>query len=245
MTNRKYDPTRLCSIEFYFFHSHTLAMSSLTTMRLWHWHPRRPGRADPTLPPPLAHVRPCRAVCAHQTPPPGPWPSGLAFVACAAAANPHHGQIQKPAVATAATLEGLRLTSLSVSRGGREVETPPSLRATHDADLAVRNPSPVAAFAHDAGRVEVYRGALAADTNLRPGRVGAGGTEAITVRLTVLADLVGAGGVPFIVRTVVPGEVTVLGVLKHCVVVTTACDVVMSVRSLGTETSSCRFRTKL
>jgi hypothetical protein len=160
--------------------------------------------------------------------------------------------------ATVATLEGLRLTSLSVSPGGPEAETPPSLNATLDADLAVRNPSTVAAFAHDAGRAEVYyRGALAADADLPPGRVGAGGTEAVTVSLTVLADrvatlapqlygdLVGAGDVPFTVRTVVPGEVTVLVVLKHRVVVTTVCDVVMSVRSLGTETSSCRYWTKL
>jgi hypothetical protein len=116
----------------------------------------------------------------------------------------------------------------------------------------------VAAFAHDAGRAEVYyRGVLVADADLPPGHVSAGGTEAVTVRLTVLAnrvatltpqlygDLVGAGAVPFDVRTVVPGEVTVFGVLKHRVVVTTVCDVVMSVRSLGTETSSCRYRTKL
>jgi hypothetical protein len=60
-----------------------------------------------------------------------------------------------------------------------------------------------------------------------------------------VATLAGAGAVPFAVRTVVPGEVTVFGVLKHRVVVATACDVVMSVRSLGTETSSCRYRTKL
>lgn len=157
--------------------------------------------------------------------------------------------------ATSATLEGLRLVSLSLSPSG------PSLNATFDADLAVRNPSALAAFAHDAGgRAEVYyRGALAADADLPAGRVAAGGAEVLTVRLTVLADrlaarapelygdlVAGDGGVPLAVRTVVPGRVTVLGVLRRRVVVTTVCDVVIRVRSSGAaETSSCRYRTKL
>ncbi|KAL6624595.1 hypothetical protein ACP70R_031916 [Stipagrostis hirtigluma subsp. patula] len=160
----------------------------------------------------------------------------------------------RPRTAAAATLEALRLTSLSFSPIG------PSclLNATIDADLAVRNPSTVAAFAHAAGRAEVYyRGALAADAELPPGRVAAGGTEAVTVRLTVLADrlaarapqlygdVVGAGDVPLTVRTAVPGTVTVLGVLRRRVVVITVCDVAVSVRAPGTQTSSCRYRTKL
>lgn len=62
-----------------------------------------------------------------------------------------------------ATVTALRLASLSVSPGG-------SVNATLDAVLAIRNPSPVAAFAHDAGRAEVYyRGALAATPTCRPG----------------------------------------------------------------------------
>ncbi|CAN6338044.1 unnamed protein product [Urochloa humidicola] len=167
----------------------------------------------------------------------------LAVVAAVLALRP------RPAVAT---LEALRLASISVSPGG------PSLNATLDADLAIRNPSPVAAFAHDAGRAEVYyRGALAADADLPPGRVGAGGTEAMAVRLTVLADrlaarapqlygdLVGAGDVPLTVRTAVPGTATVLGVLRRRVVVVTVCDVAVSVGAPGAQTSSCRYRTKL
>ncbi|KAL6593202.1 hypothetical protein ACP70R_049086 [Stipagrostis hirtigluma subsp. patula] len=159
----------------------------------------------------------------------------------------------RPRTAAAATLEALRLTSLSFSPIG-----PSLLNATIDADLAVRNPSTVAAFAHAAGRAEVYyRGALAADAELPPGRVAAGGTEAVTVRLTVLADrlaarapqlygdVVGAGDVPLTVRTAVPGTVTVLGVLRRRVVVITVCDVAVSVRAPGTQTSSCRYRTKL
>ncbi|XP_062230293.1 uncharacterized protein LOC133928011 [Phragmites australis] len=156
--------------------------------------------------------------------------------------------------ATAATLEGLRLASLSLSPGPGT----PSLNATIDADLAIRNPYPVAAFAHDAGRVEVYyRGALAADADLPPGRVGAGGTEQVTVRLTVVADqlaahapqlygdVVGTKDVPLIVRMAVPGTVTVLGVLRRRVVVVIVCDLAVSVQAPGTQTSSCRYRTKL
>ncbi|KAK3135909.1 hypothetical protein QOZ80_5BG0425070 [Eleusine coracana subsp. coracana] len=166
--------------------------------------------------------------------------------------------------ATSATLEGLRLVSLSLSPGAggpsSSPDTPaPSLNATFDADLSIRNPSSLAAFEHDAGgRAEVYyRGAIAAKAGLPAGRVGPGGAEAVTVRLTVLAgrlaarapqlyaDLVGAGDVPLVVRTVVPGKATVFGVLRRRVVVTTVCDVVISVRSMAAETSSCRYRTKL
>ncbi|XP_040379870.1 uncharacterized protein LOC121054427 [Oryza brachyantha] len=128
-----------------------------------------------------------------------------------------------------AAVTALRLASLSVSPGG-------SLNATLDAVLAVRNPSPVAAFAHAAGRAEVYyRGALAADADVPPGRVAARGEEALSVRLTVRADrlagraaelfgdVAGAGDVALTVRTTMLGTVTVLGVLRHSVVVITAC----------------------
>ncbi|TKW28055.1 hypothetical protein SEVIR_3G298900v4 [Setaria viridis] len=167
----------------------------------------------------------------------------LAVVAAVLALHP------RPAVPT---LEALRLASISLSPTGA------SLNATLDADLAIRNPSPVAAFTHDAGCAEVYyRGALVADADLPPGRVGAGGTEAMTVRFTVLADslaasaaqlygdLVGAGDVPLTVRTAVPGKATVLGMLRRRVVVVTVCDVAVSVRAPGAQTSSCRYRTKL
>ncbi|KAK3139115.1 hypothetical protein QOZ80_5AG0377970 [Eleusine coracana subsp. coracana] len=161
--------------------------------------------------------------------------------------------------ATSSTLEGLRLVSLSLypgAGGPPSSDTPaPSLNATFDADLSIRNPSSLAAFAHDAGgRAEAYyRGAIAAEAGLPAGRVGPGGAEAVTVRLTVLAarapqlyaDLVGAGDVPLVVRTVVPGKATVFGVFRRRVVVTTVCNVVISVRSMGVETSSCRYWTKL
>ncbi|EAY97488.1 hypothetical protein OsI_19417 [Oryza sativa Indica Group] len=151
-----------------------------------------------------------------------------------------------------ATVTALRLASLSVSPGG-------SVNATLDAVLAIRNPSPVAAFAHDAGRAEVYyRGALAADADVPPGRVAPRGSEALAVRLTVLADrlagrapelygdVVGAAGdVPLTVRTTVPGTVTVLGVFRRHAVVITACDVALSVRRPGAHSSSCRVLTKL
>lgn len=144
----------------------------------------------------------------------------------------------RPAVPTP---EGLRLASISLSPPGASL----SLNATVEADLAIRNPSPVAAFTHDAGLAEVYyRGALAADADLPPGCVGAAATEAMTVRFAVLADrlavsaaqlygdLVGAGDVPLTVRTAVPGTVV------------TVCDVAVSVGAPGAQTSSCRYRTK-
>ncbi|KAF0928127.1 hypothetical protein E2562_037951 [Oryza meyeriana var. granulata] len=150
-----------------------------------------------------------------------------------------------------ATVTALRLASLSVSPGG-------SVNATLDAVLAIRNPSPVASFAHAAGRAEVYyRGALAADAGVPPGRVAARGSDSLSVRLTVLADrlaghapqlygdVVGSGDVPLTVRTTVPGTVTVLGVLRHRVVVLTARDVALSVRRPGAHSSSCRILTKL
>lgn len=149
-----------------------------------------------------------------------------------------------------ATLSSLRFTSLSLSPGL-------SFNVTLDAVLAIRNPSPVAAFAHAAGRAEVYyRGALAADADVPAGHVGRGGAESVTVRLTVLADrlagyapqlygdVVGAGDVPLTVRTIVPGTVTVLSVLRRHVVVLTVCDVAVSVRRPGAQSSSCRYRTK-
>ena len=81
---------------------------------------------------------------------------------------------------------------------------------------------------HDAGCAKVYyHGALATDADLPPVRIGAGGIEDVTVRLTVLTDtlavhapqlygdMVGAGDVPLTVRMVVPGKVTVFGVLRH------------------------------
>ncbi|KAG8085131.1 hypothetical protein GUJ93_ZPchr0010g7361 [Zizania palustris] len=150
-----------------------------------------------------------------------------------------------------ATVSELRLTSLSVSPGG-------SLNATLEAVLEIHNPSPVAAFVHAAGRAEVYyRGALAADADVPPGRVAARGSESLVVQLTVLADrlaghaaqlyddvVVGAGDVPLTVRTTVPGTVTVLGFLKRHVVVLTVCDVALSARRAGIQSSSCRIRTK-
>ncbi|RLM98830.1 uncharacterized protein C2845_PM06G25750 [Panicum miliaceum] len=167
----------------------------------------------------------------------------LAVVAAVLALRP------RPAVAT---LEALRLASISVSPTG------PSMNATVDVNLAIHNPSPVAAFAHVAGHAEVYyHGALAAFAELPPGRVGAGGTEAMTVRFTVLADrlaartpqlygdIIGAGDVPLTVRTALPGTATVLGFLRHRVVVSTVGDVAVSVRAQGGQTSSCRYRTKL
>ncbi|KAL6865006.1 hypothetical protein ACP4OV_016157 [Aristida adscensionis] len=189
-------------------------------------------------------LRACAAACL----------AALLLVAAAAAALALVA-LRPGAAAAAATLEALRLTSLSFSPTGR----PSLLSATFDADLAVRNRNPVAAFAHAAGRAEVYyRGALAADAEVPAGRVAEGGAEAVTVRLTVLADrlaeraaqlyadvVAGAGDVPLTVRTEVPGEATVLGVLRRRVVVTTVCDVVVSARAPGAQTSSCRYRTKL
>ncbi|KAL5230890.1 hypothetical protein ABZP36_029666 [Zizania latifolia] len=168
----------------------------------------------------------------------------LAAAVLAAAALP-------PRPGADATVSALRLTSLSVSPGG-------SLNATLEAVLKIRNPSPVAAFAHAAGRAEVYyRGALAADADLPPGRVAARGSEALVVQLTVLADrlaghaaqlyddvVVGAGDMPLTVRTTVPGTVTVLGLLRRHVVVLTVCDVALSARRAGVQSSSCRIRTK-
>ncbi|VAH84710.1 unnamed protein product [Triticum turgidum subsp. durum] len=149
------------------------------------------------------------------------------------------------------TISTIRLTSVSLSPGL-------FLNVTLDVVLSIRNPSPVASFAHDAGRAEVYyHGALAADANMPPGRIGAGSTNVVTVRLTVLADrlagyapqlygdvLGGAGDVSLTVRTTVPGTVTVLGLLRHHAVVLTVCDVVVSMRHPGAQSSSCQYRTK-
>ncbi|XP_045090287.1 uncharacterized protein [Aegilops tauschii subsp. strangulata] len=149
------------------------------------------------------------------------------------------------------TISTIQLTSVSLSPGH-------SLNVTLDVVLSIRNPSPIASFAHGAGHAEVYyHGALAADANVPPGRIGAGGTNVVTIRLTVLADrlalyapqlysdvLGGAGGVSLTVRTTVPGTVTVLGLLRHHAVVLTVCDVVVSVRRPGTQSSSCHYRTK-
>ncbi|KAG2620191.1 hypothetical protein PVAP13_3NG158701 [Panicum virgatum] len=78
-----------------------------------------------------------------------------------------------------------------------------------------------------------------------PGRVGADGTEAMTVWFTVLAyrlavrtpqlygDSIGRGDVPLTVRTAVPGTATVLGFLRHRVVIITVCDVAVSLRAQG------------
>ncbi|KAM0856949.1 hypothetical protein ACQ4PT_048794 [Festuca glaucescens] len=150
------------------------------------------------------------------------------------------------------TISAMRLTSVSLSPGSL------SLNLTLDAILSIRNPSPVASFAHAAGQAEVYyRGALAADADVPPGRVGAGGTETVTVRLTVLADRLasyalqlygdvvgGAGDVSLTVQTTVPGTVTVLGLLRHHAVVITVCHVTVSVRRPGAQSSSCQYRTK-
>ena len=116
----------------------------------------------------------------------------------------------------------------------------------------------MAAFAHNTGRAVVYfHGAWATDAELPPGRVGADGTEAMTVWFTVLAyrlaartlqlygDSIGRGDVPLTVRTAVPGTATVLGFLRHRVVIITVCDVAVSVRAQGAKTSSCRYCTKL
>ncbi|EMS54710.1 hypothetical protein TRIUR3_09685 [Triticum urartu] len=149
------------------------------------------------------------------------------------------------------TISTIRLTSVSLSPGL-------FLNVTLDVVLSIRNPSPVASFAHDAGRAEVYyHGTLAADANVPPGRIGAGSTNVVTVRLTVLADrlagyapqlygdvLGGAGDVSLTVRTTVPGTVTVLGLLRHHAVVLTVCNVVVSVRRPGAQSSSCKYRTK-
>ncbi|KAM3335510.1 hypothetical protein ACQJBY_029789 [Aegilops geniculata] len=149
------------------------------------------------------------------------------------------------------TISTIRLTSVSLSPRL-------SLNVTLDVVLSIHNPSPIASFAHGAGRAEVYYyGALAADANVPPGRIGAGGTNVVTVRLTVLADRLagyapqmygdmfgGAGDVSLTVRTTVPGTVTVLGLLRHHAVVLTVCDVVVSVRRPGAQSSSCQYRTK-
>ncbi|CAM0957185.1 unnamed protein product [Alopecurus aequalis] len=149
-------------------------------------------------------------------------------------------------------ISAIRLTSVSLSPGSL------SLNVTLDAVLSIRNPSPVASFAHGTGRAEVYyRGVLAADADVPPGRVGAGGAETVTVRITVLADriasyapqlygdMVGAAGdVPLTVRTTVPGTVMVLGLLRHHADVITVCDVTVSVSRPGAQSSSCRYRTK-
>ena len=150
------------------------------------------------------------------------------------------------------TISAIRLTSVSLSPGSL------SLNVTLDAVLSIRNPSPVASFAHGTGLAQVYyRGALAADADVPPGRVGAGGAETVAVRITVLADRIasyapqmygdvvgGAGDVPLTVRTTVPGTVTVLGLLRHHADVITVCDVTVSVRRAGEQSSSCRYRTK-
>jgi hypothetical protein len=150
------------------------------------------------------------------------------------------------------TISAIRLISVSLSPVSL------SLNVTLDAVLSIRNPSPVASFTHAAGRAEVYyRGALAADADVPPGRVGAGGAEAVTVRLTVLADRLasyapqlygdvvgGTGDVPLTVQTTVPGTATVLGLLRHHAVVITLCHVTVSVRQPGAMSSSCRYRTK-
>ncbi|VAH84726.1 unnamed protein product [Triticum turgidum subsp. durum] len=152
---------------------------------------------------------------------------------------------------TDTTISTIRLTSMSLSPGL-------SLNVTLDVVLSIRNPNPVASFAHGAGRAEVYyHGALAADANVPPGRISAGSTNVVTVRLTVLADrLAGyapqmygnvfgsAGDVSLTVRTTVPGTVTVVGLLRHHAVVLTVCDVVVSVRRPGAQSSSCHYRTK-
>ncbi|VAH68732.1 unnamed protein product [Triticum turgidum subsp. durum] len=149
------------------------------------------------------------------------------------------------------TISTIRLTSVSLSPGL-------FLNVTLDVVLSIRNPSPVASFAHDAGRAEVYyHGSLAADANVPPGRIGAGSTNVVTVRLTVLADrlagyapqlygdvLGGAGDVLLTVRTTVQGTVTVLGLLRHHAVVLTVCNVVVSVRRPDAQSSSCKYRTK-
>ncbi|VAH68715.1 unnamed protein product [Triticum turgidum subsp. durum] len=149
------------------------------------------------------------------------------------------------------TISTIRLTSVSLSPGL-------SLNVTLDVVLSIRNPSLVASFAHDAGRAEVYyHGALVADANVPPGRIGAGSTNVVTVRLTVLADrlagyapqlygdvLGGAGDVSLTMRTTVPGTVTVLGLLRHHAVVLTVCDVVVNMRRPGAQSSSCLYRTK-
>ncbi|KAF7039937.1 hypothetical protein CFC21_049880 [Triticum aestivum] len=149
------------------------------------------------------------------------------------------------------TISTIRLTSVSLSPGL-------SLNVTLDVVLSIRNPGPVASFAHFWRRAEVYyHGALGADAIVPPGRIGAVGTSMGTVRLTVLADrlagyapqmygnVAGSGGdVSLTVRTTVPGTVTVLGLLRHHAVVLTVCDVVVSVRRPGTQSSSCHYRTK-
>lgn len=111
----------------------------------------------------------------------------------------------------------------------------------------------MAAFAHNTGRAVVYfHGAWATDAELPAGRVGADGTEFTVLAyrlaartLQLYGDSIGRGDVPLTVRTAVPGTATVLGFLRHRVVIITVCDVAVSVRAQGAKTSSCRYCTKL
>ncbi|PNT71553.1 uncharacterized protein LOC104583199 [Brachypodium distachyon] len=155
------------------------------------------------------------------------------------------------------TISSIRLTSVSLSPGPGRL----SLNVTLDAVLAIHNPSRVASFAHSPGHALVYyRGGVAAEAAVPPGRVAAGGSESVTVSVAVLADrlllaprlyddVVGGGGreLPLAVQTTLPGTVTVLGLLRRRAVVFTACKVTVSVRrpaEQSSSTSSCRYRTK-
>ncbi|WVZ54736.1 hypothetical protein U9M48_005490 [Paspalum notatum var. saurae] len=123
--------------------------------------------------------------------------------------------------------------------------------------VAVHNPN-AASFAYGAdGRTTLlYRGAQVGDASIDPGRVPARGDGNVTLALTVQADKlaqdltqliadVESGSVEMEANTVVPGRVTILGIVSRHAVAYSDCTFVLDVAGFKVRSQQCRDRTKL
>ncbi|KAJ0979163.1 hypothetical protein J5N97_014637 [Dioscorea zingiberensis] len=128
------------------------------------------------------------------------------------------------------------------------------LNVTLDLDITATNPNH-ASFKYDHGSAELYyREILAGEADIPPGEVAAEGSVHTHVVLTMLAGRlitnsalyadVASGLVLMKTHTMIPGKVSVAGIIKLHMVLFTSCDVIIDVFTQAVNNTNCSFKTK-
>uniref|UniRef100_A0A7N0RB38 Late embryogenesis abundant protein LEA-2 subgroup domain-containing protein n=1 Tax=Kalanchoe fedtschenkoi TaxID=63787 RepID=A0A7N0RB38_KALFE len=132
----------------------------------------------------------------------------------------------------------------------------PLLNLTLNLHVSVSNPNKVDfKYSRGGSALLYYKGQLVGDAPIPPGRISAGGTETIHMKLTVFADRLisnsdlvmdlGAGEIVFRSVTKLSGKAQMMHIIQFSLTSETSCDLKVNLLSRSVENSGCKYKTKL
>ncbi|KAF7825380.1 late embryogenesis abundant protein [Senna tora] len=130
-----------------------------------------------------------------------------------------------------------------------------NLNVSLDVHISVTNPNKVGFRYSDSTALLNYRGQLIGEAPIPAGRISSGGTAAMNLTLTIMADRllstsqlfsdVTSGSLPLNTWIRISGRVSILGFIKVRVISTTSCDFSLSISNRTIEDKVCHYKTKL